>query len=268
MAALIALLGGLASAAPEQVGLIHRFFRRSYVSRARHPHRPLPFRPQVHISLTGRANEMGVDFVTSAGSSGLSARFGTSALSLSSVAPAVSTNFTGNGWTAVMNAAYMGGLSPNTTYFYQVGSDAEGWSAVFSFVNAPSARPHIACVYADFGYGNDVSMPTIIADAAAGGFDIVLHAGDVAYDLDSSSSQVGNEFMNAIQPYAASKPYMLATGKCVARQAPPPVLRPAAPGPPPPLPSCPRQPRNLRHAGRQPVPAVRRALFVVQGRRR
>jgi len=136
-----------------------------------------------------------------------------------------------------MNAAFMGVLSPNTTYFYQVGSDAEGWSAVFSFVNAPSARPHIACLYADFGYGNDVSMPTIIADAAAGGFDIVLHAGDVAYDLDSSSSQVGNEFMNAIQPYAASKPYMLATGKCVARRAPPPVVRPGAPGCPPPPPS-------------------------------
>jgi hypothetical protein len=93
MAALIALLGGLASAAPEQVGLIHRFLRRLYVfMRSLHLTGRLPIHPQVHISLTGRANEMGVDFVTSAGSSGLSARFGTSALSLLSVAPAVSTN--------------------------------------------------------------------------------------------------------------------------------------------------------------------------------
>ena len=37
-------------------------------------------------------------------------------------------------------------------------------------------------------------------------------AGDVAYDLDSSKSQVGNDFMNAFQPAAASKAYMFSTG--------------------------------------------------------
>lgn len=182
------------------------------ISLALHPHPSS--RTQVHISLTGRPGEMGVDFVTSAGSgSGLAARFGTSAGALTSVAPAVSTSFTGAGWTAMMNAAYMTGLLPATTYFYQVGSDAEGWSATFSFVNQPeAAAPPVFAVFADFGFGNDISMSDIIADAAAGGFDMILHAGDVAYDLDSGNSQTGNSYMNAIQPATATKPYMFATG--------------------------------------------------------
>ena len=100
---------------------------------------------------------MGVDFVTSAGSSGLAARFGTSAGALTSVAPAASTSFTGNGWTAMMNAAYMTGLLPATAYYYQVGSDAEGWSDTFRFVNQPeAAAPPVHAVFADFGFGNDV----------------------------------------------------------------------------------------------------------------
>ena len=171
---------------------------------------PLP--RQVHISLTGRAHEMGVDFVTSAGSRGLAAKFGTSPSALTSVAPATSTQFSGAGWTATMNAAYMTGLAPATTYYYAVGSDAEGWSETFSFVNEQAARPPIAAVFADFGYGNDISMPEILRASAAGEFDLILHAGDVAYDLDSSNSQTGNNYMNAIQPATATKPYMFATG--------------------------------------------------------
>ena len=135
---------------------------------------------QVHISLTGRVGEMGVDFVSSAGSRGLSARFGTSAGALTSTVPATSTPFTGAGWSATMNFAFFTGLLPATTYYYQVGSDSEGWSQTFSFFNQPeSISPPVFAVFADFGFGNDVSMSDIVSEAASGGFDMILHAGDV-----------------------------------------------------------------------------------------
>lgn len=106
---------------------------------------------------------MGVDFVTSAGSAGLSVRYGTSPGALTQVVDALTTPFTGNGWSASMNAAIMTGLTPNTAYFYSVGSSSENWSAPVSFTNAQTLRPSIVAVYADFGIGNDISMSTIVA---------------------------------------------------------------------------------------------------------
>lgn len=67
-------------------------------------------------------------------------------------------------------------------------------------------------MYADFGLKNDVSLKTLIADSEAGGFDYVVHAGDFAYDLDSSSSATGNGFMNAVQPYLARRPVLPSPG--------------------------------------------------------
>ncbi len=161
---------------------------------------------------TGRPHEMGVDFVTSAGSSGLTCRYGLNASSLPLSSTVTSAPFSGNGWKATMNYCFLTGLKVDTTYFYQVGNEAEGFSAIISFVNEQASREPIACVYADFGIANDVSLATIIKDADAGGFDFVLHGGDHAYDLDSSNSAVGNDFMLAIQPYASRIPYMAAVG--------------------------------------------------------
>jgi alkaline phosphatase D len=95
---------------------------------------------------------------------------------------------------------------------YKVGSDSTGWSQPFTFTNEPNARPLVFGVYADFGFSNDESLPALMKDAAAGGFDYVIHAGDWAYDLDSWWSSVGNNFMNSIQPYAATVPYMGSAG--------------------------------------------------------
>lgn len=156
---------------------------------------------QVHISLTGRTAEMGVDFVTSAGSHGLMVKFGTSSGTLTSSAPATSTPFTGAGWTATMNYAFMTGLAPATTYYYQVGSDAEGWSQIFSYVNQPeTVSPPVFAVFADFGFGNDVSMSDIIADAAAGGFDMILHAGESSLSEFCSDTAGSVSFRGVTRP--------------------------------------------------------------------
>jgi Purple acid Phosphatase, N-terminal domain/Calcineurin-like phosphoesterase len=171
---------------------------------------------QIHLSLTGKTGEMGVDFVSYVDASNVVA-YGTSPTSLTSTAQAHAVKFsqvnnTVN-WVAYVNWAVMTNLLPDTKYWYTVGSKAAGWSAVYSFVNDPA--PHYdngairaVVVYADFGLGNAESLLALYSDAYTNGFDYVIHAGDMAYDLDSGDfSEVGNGFMNSIQPYAAIKPY-------------------------------------------------------------
>ena len=104
----------------------------------------------------------------------------------------------------------MSPLAADTVYTYKAGSDAQGWTAAFSF-NAAPASPVFA-VLADYGLGNDESEAQLIADGKNGAFDIVIHAGDFAYDFDDSGSKTGNAFMNTLQPFAATHPYMVAPG--------------------------------------------------------
>jgi hypothetical protein len=158
---------------------------------------------QLHLSLTGAANEVALDFVVHPANA-------TQVAVTLNGAPvdADCTTATINAYTAQFCVALFSGLAPNTQYTYAVTSSAAARPVTYSFTNAPSARPPIFAVYADFGFGNDVSLSALVKDAAQNGFDYVIHAGDWAYDLDSSSSTVGNSFMNSVQPYAAVKPYM------------------------------------------------------------
>jgi hypothetical protein len=46
---------------------------------------------------------------------------------------------------------------------------------VFNYTHVPKRQRY--ALYADFGLLNDDSMPALVADSAAGGFDYVIHAG-------------------------------------------------------------------------------------------
>jgi hypothetical protein len=69
--------------------------------------------------------------------------------------------------------AVMTNLEPNTVYYYQV----QGDSTVRSFTAQPQ-RPggKVYAVLADLGYSNAVSLSQLIAEAANGEFDAVIHA--------------------------------------------------------------------------------------------
>lgn len=43
-------------------------------------------------------------------------------------------------------------------------------------------------------------------------YDILLHAGDLAYDLHQNGGQVGDAFMRDVEPIASSTPFMVAPG--------------------------------------------------------
>jgi len=61
---------------------------------------------------------------------------------------------------------------------------------------------------ADFGLKNDVSMASLLNASAHDEFDQLILGGDIAYDLMANNSQVGNAFMNTLQPLAARMPFM------------------------------------------------------------
>lgn len=45
------------------------------------------------------------------------------------------------------------------------------------------------------------------ACTVAGEFDVLLHAGDFAYDLDTDVGRVGDGYMRQLQPIIAQRPY-------------------------------------------------------------
>lgn len=58
-----------------------------------------------------------------------------------------------------------------------------------------SGAPMVYGVLADFGITNDISLNELLDEAEAGAFDVVLHSGDLAYDLDNYGGSRGNDFM-------------------------------------------------------------------------
>ncbi|CAI8049980.1 Acid phosphatase type 7 [Geodia barretti] len=88
-------------------------------------------------------------------------------------------------------------------------------------------------VYGDMGTANAVSLPWLVEEVASGGFDAVLHVGDLAYDLFQclyvhmgpevqgrenwflplqEGGKVGDKFMEQVEPIATQVPYMVAPG--------------------------------------------------------
>ena len=67
-------------------------------------------------------------------------------------------------------------------------------------------------MWADFGVDDGFGLEQILRDAGAGAFDLIMHAGDWAYDLSSDESANGNFFMNRAHPYASKIPVLPAPG--------------------------------------------------------
>ena len=129
---------------------------------------------QLHLSLTGRDNEVALDFVIHpASATGVVVKLGASPI------PTSCATATINKYTAQFCTALFTGLAPNSQYSYSVSSSV-GATPVYNFTNAPSDRAPIFAVYADFGLSNDVSLAALVKDAQNNGFDYVIHAGDWA----------------------------------------------------------------------------------------
>uniref|UniRef100_A0AAY4BS28 Purple acid phosphatase n=2 Tax=Denticeps clupeoides TaxID=299321 RepID=A0AAY4BS28_9TELE len=104
-------------------------------------------------------------------------------------------------------------LKPGSTYVYHCGSDA-GWSDLFYFTALDESvhwSPKFA-VYGDMGNENPQSLAQLQKDTQARMYDVILHVGDFAYDMDEDNARIGDEFMRQVESIAAYVPYMTCPG--------------------------------------------------------
>ena len=114
----------------------------------------------------------------------------------------------------LIHRVHLKNLTAGTSYTYQCGNNRTNLSDAFEFKTYPNGSdwsPRFL-VYGDFGLVDDHSLSFLEAEIGNGTSDLILHNGDFAYDLYNKDGQVGDDFMNAIQPFAARVPYMVSPG--------------------------------------------------------
>lgn len=169
---------------------------------------------QVHLSITADPTQMMITWVTLTATNTTQAEFGISSFDRS--ASGQQETFVDGGSAArtiYMHRALLTGLLSGQRYLYRVGSEL-GWSDVFFFTATRQGWtwPARFAVYGDMGNTNGKSIPYLQKEAQGGDFDMVLHVGDFAYNMDSNDAKVGDDFMRQVEPIAAYVPYMTCPG--------------------------------------------------------
>ncbi|UJR10227.1 hypothetical protein I4U23_014440 [Adineta vaga] len=105
-------------------------------------------------------------------------------------------------------------LIPGQKYFYHCGSDEYGWSPLFWFTAMRNDSNFVVrmAVYGDMGKDNAQSMARLQEETQAGHFDLILHVGDMAYDMNDDNARYGDQYMNSIESIAGYIPYMTCPG--------------------------------------------------------
>ncbi|XP_076359677.1 acid phosphatase type 7 [Tachypleus tridentatus] len=169
---------------------------------------------QVHISYGVAPTEMVVTWVTMDPTSSSIVEYGEYSLNKSTKGS--STKFVDGGSekrVLYVHRVVVRNLSPGTLYRYHCGSN-EGWSSLYFFRAMREGNkwsPRFA-VFGDLGNVNAQSLPRLQEETQRGMYDVVLHVGDFAYDMDTDNARVGDEFMKQIEPIAAYVPYMTCVG--------------------------------------------------------
>ena len=175
---------------------------------------------QIHLALGRNQHEMSVSWVTQ----GQDATRCT--VELQEVGVQVSREFIGNGY--CFNAGYftnryinvhhtiMNNLLPSRHYIYRikcsngVNHDASKWIKFQTF-DIPHSMPKIA-FFGDLGLEAATSFPLIKSLVNQGKIQLILHAGDFAYELRSWEGTTGDDFMNMIEEVASKVPYQVTPG--------------------------------------------------------
>ncbi|DAZ94796.1 TPA: hypothetical protein N0F65_002409 [Lagenidium giganteum] len=103
------------------------------------------------------------------------------------------------------------GLVPSTTYYYQCGDDAAGWSPIHTFTTAPalgSEEPLLFAFIGDLGQ-TDYSKQTL-RHIDEFNLSAIIHAGDLSY-ADSYQPR-WDTWGDLVEPVASQKHWMVAAG--------------------------------------------------------
>ena len=174
---------------------------------------------QIHLSRTNNHTEVMVTWSTLANVQNATVKY-------SSKVPTFNINVTTSDITKFVdggilkkvqyiNRVLLKNLTLDTEYYYICGSEKYGWSDIYKFklknYSKSDNYPRFIA-YGDLGDTNSISLSNIQLDVIDKDIDAILHIGDFAYDFATSNGEVGNNFMNDIQPIAANVPYMTAVG--------------------------------------------------------
>lgn len=101
-------------------------------------------------------------------------------------------------------------LEANTRYYYQVKGDEEIYS--FRTLKRGSNWNPKLLIFGDLGFENSVCLPALIEEVRKDTYDVVIHAGDIGYDMNQEEGHLGDKFMNLVEPIASVIPYQVAMG--------------------------------------------------------
>jgi len=95
-------------------------------------------------------------------------------------------------------------------------SDEFWFKAIYSDYFRQNRLPLHLAIYGDLGVLNGANgthtVNRIRQETEAGKYDMIIHVGDFAYDLQDDSARVGDQFLRDIQPFAARLPYQTCPG--------------------------------------------------------
>ncbi len=116
-----------------------------------------------------------------------------------------------------ISKATLQGLKPATFYFYKVGSEKNGWSAVYKFKTAPiegDKSKILIGLWSDTqnngGNLNFEQTDTIIRQFGKNTYDFTIHTGDIVEN--GSVAKSWRDYFNTAQPVNASAPFMAVPG--------------------------------------------------------
>ncbi|HZM69179.1 MAG TPA: metallophosphoesterase family protein [Candidatus Cryosericum sp.] len=164
---------------------------------------------QIHLSWEGPSSDLvTVLWATETSSPGSRVRFGSSpALESGSVdALAIPRPESSRQY---LHRAVLGPLLAGTTYFYQVGENATGWSSLHQLTSAPLPGAGLTFVAAaDMGQGTAAAANAERMAEARPAF--ALHLGDLSYA--EGDAEDWDTWFREIEPVASLAPYMTAIG--------------------------------------------------------
>jgi hypothetical protein len=167
---------------------------------------------QVHLSIGRDSSTMVVTWVTMQPAMTPIVKYGTSTLTHGTLGD--TTDFEYNGVHRYIHSVTIDNLEPSTVYYYQVGSGNGMSKKIYQFKSFPKGNnfPLKVCAFGDLGYLNGTSIPYLIQAAQRGDFDMIIHIGDIAYDLHTNNGERGDLYMNELEPLFSLVPYMVIAG--------------------------------------------------------
>lgn len=169
---------------------------------------------QIHLSYGRVSTQMFVTWSTMNVTQNATCLYGTS--SLSQQAKGYTTKFVDGGTeqhTQYIHRVSLSQLQPGKKHMYQCGN-GKTFSKIFTFKALPSGSDFgvRVALFGDMGSVNAQSLPRLLKDVQNDMYDAIFHVGDFAYDMDSDNGKNGDKFMKAIEPIAATVPYMTCPG--------------------------------------------------------